>query len=262
MRPLIALLTDFGTRDPYVAQVKGVIATRCDAEIVDLSHEIAPYDVVEGAFFLRDTISSLRGDRRVIVVAVVDPGVGSSRRLIAAAEGNVTLLAPDNGLLSLALGDGAAVHEITNGALFLPGGVNTFHGRDRLAPAAAALASGTPLDALGARVERSTIVPIAYTPPSYGTDGATGSVTAIDRYGNIATDLDPARLGGIAGLTLEIGGVTVARSASSYAEMAGSAELFLIVGSRGTVEVSISGGSAAGRLGVRLLMQVRAGERR
>jgi S-adenosylmethionine hydrolase len=262
MRPLIALLTDFGTRDPYVAQVKGVIAMRCDAEIVDLSHEIAPYDVVEGAFFLRDAIGSLRGERQVIVVAVIDPGVGSPRRLLAAADGNVTLLGPDNGLLSLALGDGAVVHEITNEALFLPGGVNTFHGRDRLAPAAAALTSWMTLDGLGRRIERSSIVTIAYAPPSYGADGATGSVTAIDRYGNVATDLDPARLGGIAGLALEIGGVTVARSAGSYAEMAGSDEPFLIVGSRGTIEVSVSGGSAKERLGVGLLGQVRAGERR
>jgi len=257
MRALIALVTDFGTRDPYVAQVKGVIATRCDAEIVDLTHEIAPYDVVEGAFFLRDTIGSLRGARQVIVVAVVDPGVGSSRRLIAATDGNVTLLGPDNGLLSLAPGDDAVVHEITNEALFLPGGVNTFHGRDRLAPVAAALASGMRVEELGARVERSSIVAVEYVLPAYGDGGATGSVTAIDRYGNVATDLDPARLGGIAGLALEIGGVTVARSAASYAEMAGSAELFLIVGSRGTIEVSISGGSAAERLGVGLLGQVR-----
>jgi S-adenosylmethionine hydrolase len=100
-------------------------------------------------------------------------------------------------------------------------------------------------------------VTIGYAPPSYGDGGATGSITAIDRYGNVATDLDPARLGGIAGLALEIGGVTVARSAESYAEMAGSGELFLIVGSRGTVEVSISGGSAEERLGIGLLGQVR-----
>jgi hypothetical protein len=197
----------------------------------------------------------------VIVVAVVDPGVGSSRRLIAAAEGNVTLLAPDNGLLSLALSEGAIVHEITNATFFLPTGVNTFHGRDRLAPVAAALASGLGIGELGARIERSSIVAVPYTPPAYGDGRATGSVTAIDRYGNVATDLDPLRLGGIDGLSLEIGGVAVSRSAASYAEMAGSAEPFLIVGSRGTIEVSISGGSAAALLRVGLLERVRAGER-
>lgn len=259
MRALIALLTDFGTRDPYVAQVKGVIAMRCDGEIVDLSHEIAPFDVTEGAFFLRDVVGSLLGTRRVFVVAVVDPGVGSPRKLLAAQDGNVTLIGPDNGLLSLALRESAVVREITNATLFLPGEVKTFHGRDRFAPVAAALASGTRFEEVGALVERGAIVAIDYSPPIYDdAGGAAGRVTAIDRYGNVATDLDPKLLGGVDGLVLKVGGMTVARSAASYAEMAGSGELFLIVGSRGTVELSVSGGSASARLGARLLQEIKA----
>ena len=261
MRPLIALLTDFGGRDPYVAQVKAVIAMRCDGEIVDLTHEIAPYDVAEGAFFLRDAMAALRGVRRVIVVAVVDPGVGSSRRLLAVSEANVTLLGPDNGLLSLAPGDGATVHEITNDALFLNATGTTFHGRDRLAPVAAALAGGLQIEQLGARVERRSMVAIDYAAPVYERDVASGTVTAIDRYGNVATDIDPARLGGISGIALEIGAVSIERSAESYAAMAGSLEPFLIVGSRGTVEVSVSAGSAASALAARLLDRVRVRRR-
>ncbi|MGK2856758.1 MAG: SAM hydrolase/SAM-dependent halogenase family protein [Thermoanaerobaculia bacterium] len=257
MRPLIALLTDFGTRDPYVAQVRGVIASRCDGELVDLTHEIAPYDVAEGAFFLRDVAASLRGERQVIVVAVVDPGVGSSRRLLAATDHGVAFLGPDNGLLSLALDAGAVVHEITNAALFLPAAGATFHGRDRFAPAAAALARGSAIGELGPRIDRASIVALDYAAPSYDGSVATGTVTAIDRFGNVATDLDPARVGGLAGIVLEIRGVTIARSAETYAAMAGSDEPFLIVGSRGTIEVSVSGGSAATLLRTKLLDRVR-----
>lgn len=257
MRPLIALLTDFGTRDPYVAQVKGVIAMRCDAEVIDLSHEIAPWGVAEGAFFLRDALGSLRGERPVIVVAVVDPGVGSPRKLLATREGNVTMLAPDNGLLSLALGDGAEIREIANRTLFLESGVETFHGRDRFAPVAAALASGSTLEELGPVMARGEIVALPYAPPVYGERGASGSVVAIDRYGNVVTDVDPARLGGLRALEIEAGGVRVSGSAASYAEMAGSPEPFGIVGSRGTLEISVSGGSAAQLLRVRLLDPVR-----
>ncbi|MCM2316682.1 MAG: SAM-dependent chlorinase/fluorinase [Thermoanaerobaculia bacterium] len=263
MRPLIALLTDFGTRDPYVAQVKGVIASRCDGEIADLTHEIAPYDVAEGAFFLRDVAGSLRGGRQVIVVAVVDPGVGSARRLLAATDGAITFLGPDNGLLSLALGPEAAVREITNRALFLHAVSSTFHGRDRFAPAAAALARGVAIEELGPPVDRGSIVALDYAPPSYDEHVAIGTVTAIDRFGNVATDLDPARVGGIDGLTLEVRGMKVSRSGETYAAMAGTLDPFLIVGSRGTIEVSVSGGSAATLLRAKLLDRVRvAGERR
>ncbi|MBI2212666.1 MAG: SAM-dependent chlorinase/fluorinase [Acidobacteria bacterium] len=261
MRALIAFLSDFGTRDPYVAQVKGVIASRCDAELLDLTHEIVPFDVVEGAFFLRDAISSLRGARQVIVVAVVDPGVGSSRRLLAAVDDNVTLLGPDNGLLTLALTDGAIVREITNDTIFLQTGVHTFHGRDRLAPVAAALAMGTRIEELGARVERGSIVKLPYDAPEYAERSAHGSVTAIDRYGNVSTDLDPSRLGDIDSVTLEVAGVTIEASANCYAEMTGSNEPFLIVGSRGTIEISIAGASAAERLRLKLLDRVKAAKR-
>ena len=257
MRPLIALLTDFGTRDPYVAQVKGVIAMRCDAEVIDLSHEIAPFGVAEGAFFLRGAVGAFRGTRRVIIVAVVDPGVGSPRRLLALHDGNLTILAPDNGIASLASSDGAEIREITNRTLFLASGVETFHGRDRFAPAAAALAGGLRVEELGPVLRRGEIVTLPYAAPVYDERGASGSVVAIDRYGNVVTDVDPARVGGVGAIEVEAGGIRVTKSAASYAEMAGSPEPFLIVGSRATLEISVSGGSAAQLLRVRLLDPVR-----
>ena len=164
--PVIGLLTDFGQRDPYVAAMKVVIAERCDARILDLGHEISPQAIEEAAFFLSFVVRSLTDARNVIVVAVVDPGVGSQRRILAAHRGSLTLLAPDNGLLSLAVvGSGWAVHSVENDRFFLPHGSATFHGRDRFAPVAAALAKGTPLVELGPAVAVESIRRIDYNPP-------------------------------------------------------------------------------------------------
>src|SRR5258708_5179647 len=171
----IALLTDFGTRDPYVAAMKGVIASRCRAPIFDLTHEIAPFDVWEGAFFLRDVVPYWPVG--TIFVCVVDPGVGTARRIIAVESEGRIFLAPDNGLLHFVAGD---VYEVANQSLFLPRGSTTFHGRDRFAPVAAALANGLPIGELGPRVDDR--VALNYTP---------GCVIPIDRFGNCITDLFP-----------------------------------------------------------------------
>src|SRR6185295_15002279 len=128
----IALLTDFGTRDPYVAAMKGVIASRTDVPIVDLTHEIAPFDVFGAAWFLREVVRYWPAG--TIFVCVVDPGVGTARRIIAAEMSGKTFLAPDNGLLTLA--GTMRSHAVENTSLFLPDSSNTFHGRDRFAPVA------------------------------------------------------------------------------------------------------------------------------
>src|SRR5882724_6227985 len=100
----ITLLTDFGTRDPYVAAMKGVIASRCDARIIDLTHEIEPFDVWEAAFFLRDVVAYWPSE--TIFVCVVDPGVGTSRKILAVESSGRFFLAPDNGLLHFVLPQG------------------------------------------------------------------------------------------------------------------------------------------------------------
>jgi S-adenosyl-L-methionine hydrolase (adenosine-forming) len=257
MRPIIALLTDFGTRDSYVAQMKGVILSRCDAEIVDLTHEIAPFDIVEGAFFLGDAHVSFRGEsgRLAIVVAVVDPGVGSDRRIIAAEDRGMVFLAPDNGLLSVALGEGASIFAVTNESFFLPGGTTTFHGRDRFAPVAAAVAKGLALNYLGPRIERRTITAIGYVAPSISENEAVGTVIGIDRFGNVVTDVDASALGAWSH-SIEIRGREIRRFARCYAEMSDSPEPFAIVGSRSTIEISICEGAAAELLGARRMDRV------
>src|SRR5918911_5491181 len=159
MRPVVTLLTDFGTADGYVAEMKGVILSLVpDAHVVDISHDIAPQDV-DGA-----RLAVARYWRRfpagTVHVIVVDPGVGSSRAAIAVASDGRFLVGPDNGVLSpalLAAGARAVALRVP------PGAAPTFHGRDVFAPAAAALASGTPLDTLGSPatdpVVRRTVEP-------------------------------------------------------------------------------------------------------
>ncbi|MEA2337479.1 MAG: hypothetical protein QOE82_1486 [Thermoanaerobaculia bacterium] len=227
----IALITDFGTRDPYVAAMKGVIASRCEAHIVDLTHDIAPFDVWEAAFFLRDVIRYWPAG--TIFVCVVDPGVGTARRIIAVESEGRIFLAPDNGLLHFVRGDAV---EVTNEALFLPDGSTTFHGRDRFAPVAAALANGMGIGELGARIDDR--VSLDYTP---------GAIIRIDRFGNCITDLLP-----VATLfAVEVNGQRIGDVRTTYA---GDGP-FLIIGSTGCIEISVAGGSAAS------LLQLRRGDR-
>src|ERR1043166_591731 len=176
---VIALLTDFGTRDPYVAAMKGVIASRCGARVADLTHEIAPFDVFGAAFFLRDAAPYWPAE--TIFVVVVDPGVGTSRRILAARANGQTFLAPDNGVLSLVV-DPPAV-SVENESFFLPGGSTTFHGRDRFAPVAAALANGTALPELGPSVD--DVVRLDYTPPVYGEATIDGTIVGVARLGHL-----------------------------------------------------------------------------
>ncbi|HEY0139992.1 MAG TPA: SAM-dependent chlorinase/fluorinase [Thermoanaerobaculia bacterium] len=228
----IALLTDFGSRDPYVAAMKGVIAARTDAPIHDLTHDIAPFDVWEGAFFLRAVLPYWR---HCVIVAVVDPGVGTSRKMLAVIDGDRIVLGPDNGLLHFVEG---AAFAIEDASIYLPQSSNTFHGRDRFAPAAAAIANGFDLERLGPRIEQR--VPLDYQP---------GCIIAIDRFGNAITDLAPAP-----NMAVEVNGRRIDRLERNYGDAAPGA--FLIVGSNGTIEISVKNGSAAEALGLTRGMRV------
>lgn len=250
----ICLLTDFGTRDPYVAAMKGVIASRCDAALFDLTHEIAPFDVLEAAWFLRTVVP--HWDAPVIFVCVVDPGVGTERKIIAARSAGRILLAPDNGLLWLSLDDSAEIRSVENRELFLPHTSTTFHGRDRFAPVAAALARGTPFEHLGPL--QTAIVSMKYQAPVYGEDVARGSVVAVDRFGNLITDIERARLR-FEPFELRAPGLVIDRLETNYAGV--DPGPFLIVGSSGMLEISVSNASAAARLGIRRLDRVEVWKR-
>ncbi|MDP9190799.1 MAG: SAM-dependent chlorinase/fluorinase [Acidobacteriota bacterium] len=243
----IALLTDFGTRDPYVAAMKGVIASRTNAPVIDLTHEIAPFDVLEAAWFLGTVVSYWPAG--TIFVCVVDPGVGTSRRIIAAESEGRLFLAPDNGLLTFV--SLRRIYSVENASLFLPNGSNTFHGRDRFAPVAAALANGLSIEEVGPRIDR--IITLDYEPPSYGQDIAAGTVVAIDRFGNVITDIEASRVA-FAPIVLRVGEWAIDRLEINYGDAAPGP--FLIVGSSGCIEISIANASAAEELRVNRLQRV------
>ncbi|HET7456931.1 MAG TPA: SAM-dependent chlorinase/fluorinase [Gemmatimonadaceae bacterium] len=233
MPAIITLLTDFGTADGYVAEMKGVLLAQAPgATLVDVSHDIDAHDVECGRLALA------RYWRRfppgTIHLAVVDPGVGSSRAALAVASDGRMLVGPDNGVLSPALL--AAGVEVV--ALPIPPTASpTFHGRDVFAPAAASLARGTAVSALGAPFEAPVV---RRTPePRRLADGSIeGQVITIDRFGNAITNCL-----GIRGGTIEIAGATLP-IARTYAEAAPGA-LVALCGSAGLIEVAVRDGSAA-----------------
>lgn len=240
----IALLTDFGTRDPYVAAMKGVIASRTDCPLHDLSHDIAPFDVWSAAWFLHTVVRYWPAG--TIFVCVIDPGVGTERKILAVESEGRVFLAPDNGLLTFIEGD---AHAVTNESFFLPDGSSTFHGRDRFAPVAAAIANGSALDELGPRVER---MKLRYEPPSYG-DVVRGTIVAIDRFGNAITDVERSHIP-FSPFALGVGAHVIDRLETNYGDA--SAGAFLIVGSTGCIEISVANASAAERLQLRRLERV------
>ena len=244
----IALVTDFGTRDPYVAAMYGVLASRTSAPVHDLTHEIAPFDVLGAAWFLRSVVAYW--PRGTIFVCVIDPGVGTSRNIVAVEEDGRVFLAPDNGLLTFVRKEGRT-YAVTNESLFLPEGSNTFHGRDRFAPVAAALAEGLPLEQVGEQVER--IATLRYEPPSYEGDHVRGTVVAVDRFGNVITDVESARIP-FAPFELRVRDLTIDRVEQNYGDAASGA--FLITGSTGCIEISVANASAAERLQLRRLERV------
>ena len=246
---VVALLTDFGTRDPYVASMKAVVSSLCGAPVLDLTHDIEPFDVFGAGWFLRRMSGSFTGEeaRPVVCVCVVDPGVGSLRRILLAMRGHLNFLAPDNGLLSLLDLEGARFYSVENAAHFLPAGSTTFHGRDRFAPVAAALARGIDPTELGPRIDPHSIVKLPYEPPRYGGSAARGQVVDIDRFGNAITDIEWSRVKN-AELVL-VGVHRITHRATSYAGAPEGA--FFIIGSSGTIEISVARGSAAELLQIR-----------
>lgn len=239
MTRTITLLTDFGTADGYVGEVKGVLATGAPgASLVDIAHDIAAHDV-EGA---RLTLARYwrRFPEGTVHLVVVDPGVGSTRAALAVESEGRFLVGPDNGVLSPALlhaGARCVALEIPNGAS------PTFHGRDVFAPAAAELAQGIALDALGV----ACLDPeVRRTPEATRrADGAiAGAVISIDRFGNAVTNLVAPRGGAI-----QLDGRIIPLR-RTYADVA-PGELVALVGSSGLVELALRDGSAATEVGLR-----------
>ena len=233
---IITLITDFGLRDPYVGIMKGVIlGIAPEACLVDITHDLRPYDVAEGAFALASAVRHFPPG--TVHLAVVDPGVGSERRPIAASDGRYMFVGPDNGLFSLCLDENVMMHHITNDAHFLTPVSETFHGRDIFAPVAARLASGMALEAVGPPIRDFLKI----------TFGDSPSVLHIDQFGNIVTSLRPQDLP--PNPALWIAGSRIGSFCRTYAE-GRPGELFMVVGSSGFIEVAMNRDSASDRLEV------------
>jgi S-adenosylmethionine hydrolase len=238
MRRFITLLTDFGTADGYVGEMKGVLLSLApNAEIVDITHDIAPQDVDHARLTLARVWR--RFPRGTVHVAVVDPDVGSPRIALAVSSDGRFLVGPDNGVLSPAL----LVGGVRAIALPLPANASaTFHGRDVFAPVAAALARGEPFDALGMEAPRPII---RRTPePTRRSDGSIeGEVIMVDRFGNAVTNIVALHGGIVEAADLDI---AVRRT---YAEVEPDTPV-AVVGSTGFVEVAVRDGHASRKLGL------------
>ena len=230
---VITLLTDFGTADYFVGAVKGaILSVNPNVIIADITHEIPAQDVGTGAFLLLAAYKTF--PRGTIHVAVVDPGVGSSRRPIIVAANNQFFVGPDNGIFTY-IYDREPTHQafhITSEKYFRPDPSSTFHGRDIFAPVAAALSKGVTPEQLGPEIHDEVRLPSLETPPR---------IIHIDHFGNCVTNITREAF---EGKSLSINGRTISPLRKFYGE--GQAdELFAIWGSAGFLEISMNGGSAA-----------------
>ena len=251
MRPIIALLSDFGTRDHYAGTMKGVMLGICpDASVVDITHEVPPHDVVDGALQLAAACRYFPAG--TIFLAVVDPGVGSARRGIAAEAGDYRFVAPDNGVLTVAFRDfpPKKIVEVTERRYARPTVSRTFEGRDRFAPAAAWLAKGIRLTALGRPVADYQRADIPQ--PEVTDTGVRGVVLRVDRFGNAITNIDRRTFETAArakSVQVSADGRQVQQIVATYAEIPTGA-IGALFGSTDHLELAANGGSAAEQLGI------------
>lgn len=252
-RPLVALLTDFGARDHYVGAVKGAVLAACrEATVADITHEIPPHDVSQGAYVLAACFSAFPAE--TVFLAVVDPEVGTARRGLALEVGGYRFVGPDNGIFTqvLALRPGATVHALTNAGLFRREVSPTFHARDVFAPVAGLLAQGTPLADVGPRVQDPLLLEV----PRVRTRGTEweGAVVHVDHFGNLITNVSDADLEGMSGSTevdptemvVVVEGV-VLPIVHTYADVQEGEACALVTSGR--LEVGVNRGSAARVLG-------------
>lgn len=242
----ITLLTDFGTRDGYVAAMRGVIAAITpDATVDDATHDILPGDILAGALALERYWRLYPPG--TVHVAVVDPGVGTARRAIAASADGRRFVAPDNGILSFVLRavDRADVHEIREPAFLHHPVSATFHGRDVFASAAAHLAGRVGPDAVGPLVSDPVMLDPVEPVPDRG--GVSGVILVEDRFGNLITNIPGDAVADGAAVSVE--GHAPVRVRRTYGEV-DPGEVIALVGSSDRLEISVRDGSAADRLGV------------
>ncbi len=249
---VITLMTDFGTGDPFVAEMKGTILKICpDARIVDLTHDIPPFDVRKAAFLLARSFDKF--PEGTVHVVVVDPGVGTPRKPVLIVTRRYYFVGPDNGVLSLAASkDGIEeVREIASKDFMLPVVSSTFHGRDIFAPTAARLACGFPPSEAGPLLD--SLSRIEFPAPKREGESVVGEVIYVDRFGNLVTNVPPNALDFKEGAKylVEVGGRTLEVPFLKSYGFAEEGELLLTIGSFDLIELAANLRNASRMLGIR-----------
>lgn len=256
-RPLITLCTDFGLRDSYVGQMKGaILAIHPEAVLVDLTHAIAPRDIVQGACVLEDSIAAF--PENTLHVVVVDPGVGGERRIVAVEMAGQRFVAPDNGVLSRVAQRHPPTHivAVREPRFWRTTVSNTFHGRDIMGPVAAHWSLGHAIDEFGPPLD--ALIPLAWEPPRREGNDLIGTVLWSDRFGNLVTNLHVTQFANAdwSELRVRIGDTELQGVHRFYSEQP-CGELIALVGSSGRLEVAVVCGNAAERLGLTSGAEVR-----
>jgi S-adenosylmethionine hydrolase len=245
---IITLITDFGTQDEYVGVLKGVIlGTDAGAEIVDICHNIGIQDITAAAHALKSAYAYF--PEGTVHAAIVDPGVGTDRSIIAAQAGDHRFIAPDNGLLEpvLAAGDSPVIHRVENEKLFRHPVSPTFHGRDIIAPVAAHLSAGLALKDVGPVMALADIHPLDVRDARWiSPDVIEGRIISIDRFGNLMTNIHTRELKNLGETELLImaGDATISGLRTTYAQGT-SGEPIAVISSRNTIEIAVNEGNAA-----------------
>lgn len=245
-RPVIALLTDFGPNDNFVGVMKGVIARHCpEANVIDLSHGIPPQAVMHAALALLGSYRHFPDG--TIFAVVVDPGVGSERKIIAVKTAEHTFLAPDNGVLSPVVREckGARFYEITYRPQELS---DTFHGRDIFAPVAGMLAAGKSIRDFARAIPEMAEFEIP-KPKAVSANKITGAIVYIDTFGNCMSNIPRSVVHGKA--EVRAGGTRIDGISKSYAEKEGG-QVLAIFNSFDMLEIAVNRGSAARELGLKV----------
>jgi len=244
-RPIITLTTDFGTRDFYVPLMKAVLLNHSpDARLIDITHHVPRHDVLCGSITLERAVDGF--PEGTVHLAVIDPGVGTDRRLLVSRLNGQTIVCPDNGLITWPwhrLGPGQAFELTWRPAT----SSDTFHGRDIMAPVAGMLASGTPMTDLARPIDNPTLLevePVLNLPK-------TVRVIHIDHFGNATTNLTRDALADTRVRTIRVHGRDLGKVRRTYWDAAPGKPLALI-GSSGLLEVAVRDGSAAEELGLKV----------
>jgi S-adenosyl-L-methionine hydrolase (adenosine-forming) len=254
MKPsgIITLTTDFGLSDPYVAMMKGVILTiNPSARIVDVTHQIGTGAIFQAALLIRETFPYF--PEGTVHLAVVDPGVGSDRRLLALQAGAHLFVGPDNGLFWPVFRDfeGTRAVQLTQSRYFLPSITQTFHGREIFAPVAAHLSLGLSLESLGTTVRDLTTLNI---PRPYVKEGVLcGQIIRVDNFGNLVTNISGRELTEFlesAPARVEAGKLLIRKLSRIYADSE-EGEPLALINSSNLLEIAVRLGRASEYIGLR-----------